>query len=205
MAKERLKSPRARLFVALDLPDRVRHGLEAWQEGALRDPALRPMRPEALHVTLCFLGYHPERAIESIASVMTAVEPRPVEISMEPDPVAVPPRRPRLVAVEGKSPATAELQAELSGRLEAARFYVPEKREFWTHVTVARVRSERGSRARGGRGRPMRTESLPEPLPQELTEPFAAPRVALYRSFLRPSGAEYVRLAELNLTLAEER
>jgi RNA 2',3'-cyclic 3'-phosphodiesterase len=199
MAKERLKSPRARLFVALDLPDPVRDGLELWQARALRDPALRPVRPEALHVTLCFLGYHPERAIESIASVMTAVGPRPVEIRLRPDPEPVPRRRPRLFAVAGESPAAVELQAELSDRLEAERFYVPEKREFWTHVTVARVRPERGSRARGGRGKPMRTEASPEPLPRELTQPFAVPRVALYRSFLRPSGAEYVRLAELGL------
>lgn len=205
MAKERLKSPRARLFVALDLPERVRGGLETWQARELTDPALRPVGPEALHVTLCFLSYHPERAIDDIASVVTGVEPRPVEIRLEPEPVPVPPRRPRLFAVEGESPATSELQAELSDRLEAARFYKPEKREFWTHVTVARVRSERGSRARGRRGKSMRVESPPGALPAELTKPFHAPRLALYRSFLRPSGAEYVRLAELNLTLAEER
>ena len=205
MAKERLKSPRARLFVALDLPDRVRGGLESWQARELADPALRPVSPEALHVTLCFLSYHPERAIDDIASVVTGVEARPVEIRLEPEPVPVPLRRPRLFAVGGESPATSGLQAELSDRLEAARFYKPEKREFWTHVTVARVRSERGSRARGRRGKPMGVETLPGELPAELTEPFHAPRLALYRSFLRPSGAEYVRLAELNLTLAEER
>jgi 2'-5' RNA ligase len=199
MPKERLKSPRARLFVALDLPDPVRDGLEAWQAHALTDPALRPVRSEALHVTLCFLNYHPERAIERMASVVTGVEPRPVEIRLQPNPVTVPPRRPRLFAVEGDSPAASELQAELSERLVEARFYVPEKRAFWTHVTVARMRSERGSGARGGRGKPMRVESPPGALPAELTEPFRAPRLALYRSFLRPSGAEYVRLAELNL------
>jgi 2'-5' RNA ligase len=199
MAKERLKSPRARLFVALDLPDQVRGGLEAWQAQALTDPALRPVRPEALHVTLCFLNYHPERAIESIASLVTGVEPRPVEIHFSADPVAVPRRRPRLLAVEGESPAASELQAELSERLQTERFYRPEKREFWTHVTVARVRSERGSRARGGRGKPMRVQSPPASLVPELAEPFRAPRLVLYRSFLRPSGSEYVRLAELSL------
>jgi len=205
MVKERLKSPRARLFVALDLPHHLRAGLEAWQARALDDPALRPVNPAALHVTLCFLGYHPERALESLTSEVTAVDARPVEIRFQADPVPVPPKRARLFAVEGESPAASALQAELSERLVAARFYKPEKREFWTHVTVARVRSERGSRGRGGRGKPMRVESVPEALPPELTQPFEAPRLALYRSYLRPSGAEYVRLAELNLTLAEER
>jgi 2'-5' RNA ligase len=205
MAKERLKSPRARLFVALDLPDRVRAGLEAWQARALSDPALRPVNPAALHVTLCFLSYHPERAIESVASEVTAVERRSVEIRFEADPAPLPSKRPRLYAVGGCSPAASALQAELSDRLVAARFYKPEKREFWTHVTVARVRSERGSRGRGGRGKPMRVASPPQALPGELTQPFEAPRLALYRSYLRPSGAEYVRLAELNLAPTEER
>lgn len=205
MAKERLKRPRARLFVALDLPDPVCVGLEAWQARGLTDSALRPVNSAALHVTLCFLGYHPERAIESVASEVTGVESRPVEIRFEAVPVPVPAKRPRLFAVEGQSPAASVLQAELEDRLVAARFYKPEKREFWTHVTVARVRSERGSRARGRRGKPMRVESSPQALPAELTQPFEAPRLALYRSYLRPSGAEYVRLAELNLALAEER
>jgi 2'-5' RNA ligase len=205
MAKERLKSPRARLFVALDLPDRVRDGLAAWQRQALADPALRPARREALHVTLCFLGYHPERAIERLEELVTGVDPRPVEIRLDAEPEPVPRSRPRLFAVGGESPAASGLQAELSELLTAERLYKPEKRPFWTHVTVARVRSEKGSRRRGGRGRPMRVEAAPGPLPAALTEPFQASRLALYRSYLRPSGAEYVRLAELNLKLAEER
>ena len=157
-------------------------------------------------MTLCFLGYHPERAIESVASEVTAIGSRSVEIRFEADPAPVPAKRPRLFAAEGQSGAASVLQAELEERLVAARFYKPEKREFWTHVTVARVRSERGSRGRGGRGKPMRVESPPEALPAELTQPFEAPRLALYRSYLRPSGAEYVRLADVESdVLAEER
>jgi hypothetical protein len=49
----------------------------------------------------------------------------------------------------------------------------------------------------------MRVHATPERLPAELTEPFSAVRLALYRSLLKPSGAEYVRLAELNLAFAE--
>jgi RNA 2',3'-cyclic 3'-phosphodiesterase len=203
MAKERLKSPRARLFVALDLPDPVRDGLAAWQVGALADPALRMVGAEALHVTLCFLGYHRERDIERIAAIVTDVEPRFVEIRLDPEPVPIPRRRPRLFAVGGESPVATALQAELSDRLQAERFYKPEKRPFWTHVTVARVRPEKGSRKGGRRGNPRPVERPPGPLPEELLKPFGGARVALYRSFLRPSGAEYVRLAELNLAFAD--
>jgi hypothetical protein len=49
----------------------------------------------------------------------------------------------------------------------------------------------------------MRVEAPPGPLPAELLEPFGAVRVTLYRSRLRPSGAEYVSLAELDLPPAK--
>ena len=74
MAKERLKSPRARLFVALDLPGAVRSGIDAWGDEALRDPALRRLAPESLHVTLVFLGYLPEREVERLAAIVAEIE-----------------------------------------------------------------------------------------------------------------------------------
>ena len=202
MAKERLKSPRARLFVALDLPERVREGLVAWQREALTDPALRPVAAQALHVTLCFLAYQAERDIEPIAETMRSAGARPVPARFKEEPVAVPRNRPRLFAVDTESEGAEVLQAELSDRLEAKGFYRPEKRAFWPHVTVARIKpSKRSDSDRRGhrRGRPMRVEATPEALPAELWEPFGAVRVTLYRSLLRPTGAEYVSLASLDL------
>ena len=58
MAKERLKSPRARLFVALELPREVVARLVAWRAPLVREHDwLRAVRPDSLHVTLCFLGW----------------------------------------------------------------------------------------------------------------------------------------------------
>jgi len=82
--------------------------------------------------------------------------------------------------------------------LEAARLYKPEKRPFWSHVTLARVRSERASGRRRG-GRPMAVSDPLPALPDELLEPFGCVRLTLYRSILRPQGAEYVPLASLDL------
>jgi len=202
VAKERLKSPRARLFVALDLPGPVRAGLVAWQGDALGDPALRAIDPEALHVTLCFLAYQPERDIERIAHVVCGIEPHAVTIRFEAEPIAAPRSRPRLFAVDAPSDEAVALQAELSDRLVAERFYKPEKRPFWPHVTVARVKPEKRtpSERRGRRrGRPALVERPPTALPDELARPFGAVRMTLYRSFLRPAGAEYVPLAALGL------
>jgi RNA 2',3'-cyclic 3'-phosphodiesterase len=188
MATERLKSPRARLFVALDLPAGVRDRIEGWQREAIAsEPALRAPASETLHVTLCFLGYVAERRIEEIEAIVLGLEPRPVEMRFEVEPVAVPPRRPRLYAANAPSEAAERIAADVCGRLEKARLYRPEKRPFWPHVTVARVR------------RNARVRSAPPELPGALAEPFEAVRVALYRSILRPQGAEYVSLAGLDL------
>jgi 2'-5' RNA ligase len=205
VAKERLKSPRARLFVALDLADDVREALAAWQAAECGDPALRPAASRALHVTLCFLGYHPEKAIDRIGEIVTGVRPRPVPVRFEAEPVPLPRGRPRLFAIGADSDASIQLQAELSDTLQEARFYEPEKREFWPHVTVARVRLERrrGSSGRRGRGKPQLVERRPERLPAGLLERFGCVRVALYRSILKPQGAEYVRLAGLDLPPAQ--
>lgn len=194
MAKERLKSPRARLFVALDLPDETREGIVAWGKEELADAGLRPVAPESLHVTLAFLGYRPEKEIEQIAAVVAdSAGPAPwVELR---DPEQRPPRgRARLFALPAISPGTEALQAGLEQKLVEKGFYKPEKRPFWPHVTVARVRPE----ARGSR-RPAVVSEPPGPLPEELREPRIAVRMTLYRSVLQPTGARYVPLAQVEL------
>jgi 2'-5' RNA ligase len=207
VAKERLKSPRARLFVALDLPEAVRAGLAAWQREELTAEELRPANAETLHMTLAFLGHHPERQVERIAAVATDVTVPAPEVRLLPDPVPVPRSRPRLFAIDARSEGSIALQAEVEAKLVDAGFYKPEKRDFWPHLTVARVRSERrpleerGKRGRRRYGRPMRVENPPGPLPEALLEPFYAVRVALYRSHLRRTGAEYVPVATVELPI----
>jgi 2'-5' RNA ligase len=202
MAKERLKSPRARLFVALDLPEDVRAGLEAWQARECTDPALRPVPAGQLHLTLCFLGWQRERDIEAIAAIVTAARPRGVALRFAPEPLARPPRgRPRLFALEAESSAAVELQAELAERLEQDGYFKPEKRPFWPHLTVARVKRERAHEGSGRRRRGGYREVAEPPgrLPKAGERPFDAVRIALYRSDLRPEGAEYTSLATMEL------
>ncbi|HEY6731313.1 MAG TPA: RNA 2',3'-cyclic phosphodiesterase [Solirubrobacterales bacterium] len=194
MAEQRVKSPRARLFVALDLPDPTRDGIVAWGRDSLVDPALRLVAPESLHLTLAFLGQRPEAEIERIAKVVVEhAAPAPwIEVL---DPVQRPPRgRARIYALPVLSPGTEALQEALSRGLEAAGFYRPEKRPFWPHVTVARVRSE----ARGSR-RPAVVSEPPGKLPQWLSEARICRRMTLYRSELKPTGARYVPLAQVQL------
>jgi 2'-5' RNA ligase len=194
MAKERLKSPRARLFVALDLPEDVREGIVAWSREALADPALRPLSPASLHITLAFLGWLPEKEVPRLTRIIEASAAPAPRLELE-DPVPRPERgRPRLFALPAASPGTVELQAGLQERLVEARLYQPEKRPFWSHVTVARVkREERGSK------RPALVSRPPGALPKGLLRPFDGVRITLYRSKLQPQGAQYTPLAQVEL------
>jgi 2'-5' RNA ligase len=195
MSKERLKSPRARLFVALDLSAALRDEIVEWGARELRDPALRVVSPQSLHITLAFLGYLPEREIERLGEVVAGLSAPAPTIRLG-EPVAKPSlRQARLFALPVESPAIVPLQVELEERLVAERLYKAEKRAFWPHVTLARVRpAERGSKC------PRRVESPPGPLPRGLLQPTLLVRVRLYRSELNPKGARYTPLAQVELS-----
>jgi RNA 2',3'-cyclic 3'-phosphodiesterase len=194
MAKERLKSPRVGLFVALDLPASVREEIVAWGRQGLADPALRPVRPDSLHITLAFLAWLPEKEIPRLAEIVEVSRAPAPSIELG-DPVPRPQRgRPRLFALPASSPGAIALQAGLQERLVAARLYEPEKHPFWPHVTVARVRrEERGSK------RPALVSKLPGALPQALLQLAVCRRMTLYRSELQPQGAQYTPLAQVEL------
>ena len=186
-----------RLFVALELPEPVREALVVFREAAADPTVWRPVAPEALHVTLAFLGYRREREIERIAGLLDGVASPAPELRLRPDPVGRPPGRPRLFAIEADSPGTVALQAEISDALERARLYEPEKRAFWPHVTVARTRRERR-----GSNKPAKVDVRPRALPEDLERPFVSIRVRLYRSHLRPQGAEYEPLSSTDLKVS---
>ena len=184
-----------RLFVALDLPDGIRDGLATWGGRELIDPALRPTRPESLHVTLVFLGGRDAPEARRIAEIVRA-SATPAPLMKLEDPITLPRGgRASLFALPAPSPATSELRHGLARRLVAAGLYEPEERDFWPHVTVARVRQEeRGSR------RPMAVTRRPEDLPEGLKEPFLGVRMTLYRSELQSGGSRYAPLAQVELS-----
>jgi 2'-5' RNA ligase len=187
--RRRPGSPRARLFLALDPPEEARAALAAWRAElcAGRDD-LRLPAAATLHVTLVFLGWQPEKAVEAIAEQASAAVAGhgPVELApagVEP----VPPRRPRLFALDLADPggACAALQADAERALAEGGWHRPERRAFWPHVTLARVKRDR-------RAAPLEPAG---PLPAA----FRAADVVLYRSILEPAGARYEALARVRL------
>jgi len=179
---------RVRLFVALELPGHACDALQVWRADVLRLAAgLRAVPPEALHVTLCFLGWRGESEIRAIANACAAVtcEP-PVGLRLG-DVKWLPARGARVLAVgiEDCTGALMRVQATLSKALQAGSWYAPEPRPFLAHVTVARV--QKGARP------PSSALASPSPVAMK------ASTITLFRSRLGPSGARYEPLHTVEL------
>lgn len=183
-------APRARLFLALEPSDADRALLAEWRDRLVagRDD-LRPSAVSTLHLTLVFLGYREEGEIPAIASTALGAVGTLAPARLRSGGVVPVPRRgaPRLFALdlEDEDGRAAAIQSAASDALAAGRFHRPEKRAWWPHVTLARVR-------RGHRAAPIEPA---EPAPAALE----APLVTLYRSTLHPHGARYESLERVAL------
>jgi 2'-5' RNA ligase len=176
-----------RLFVAAEPPERVRDELAHWARRALgRGAGARRLAPESLHLTMCFLGEQPSAVVEEIAAVLAgSVEAfAAVQELAIGAPAWLPPRRPRVLAVEVGDPegTLRELHGALARELATGLGWQPPTERFRPHITVARMRP--------GSERARELEPTP-PLS------FAPTALTLFRSSLNPGGATYVPLASI--------
>jgi len=177
-----------RLFVALELPDRVRDALVAFRDAAADPDVWRPIRAEALHLTLAFLGRRPAADITVVAEILVAAAAAGPAPRLRLDgAVLLPPRRARVLCAGLSDPdgVLSALQARVSAGLAGAGVYMPEERPFRAHATVARLRP--GARA------PRAVAAEPEPLE------FLGGPLTLFESRLHPHGARYEALERVAL------
>jgi 2'-5' RNA ligase len=186
---------RVRAFIALTPPPATIESIADWQRRAVDGRrGLRAIGADALHLTLAFLGDREEEEIERIRGALrAAVEPVPVPVRLEAEPIGLPRRRPRVVAFAATSPVAVSLHEALVARLAAAGLTAPDGRPFRPHLSVARVRGDPDRR----RAREV-LAGLPA-LTERSGHTFDAVRVALYRSQLRSQGARYSVLADVDL------
>ncbi len=190
-----------RLFVAVDLPRRVREALgrlaEELRGRHLRDLRdLRWVRPEGIHLTLKFLGDTPAERVpvieESLAAAVRASAPFRLALGA---PGTFGNRRgPRVLWVDvgGEVGRLRELQAAVERQLVEAGFPA-EEREFSPHLTLARVRQPPAAGTAERVARALEGVSTPN-------AEFEVEEVVLMRSTLQPEGAVYGRLATFALT-----
>jgi 2'-5' RNA ligase len=181
--------PRSRLFVALEPPPEARRALAATARDLAGRVDGRPVRAEAIHLTLAFLGeVAPERG-DALAEAVRAALAGPA-LQATPGAIrALPARsRARVLArelIDDDGALATRAQAVRAAVAEAAGI-PPERRPFLAHLTLARLR------------RPARIASAALDLPRE--HAFAFSRGSLYHSERRGGAPpRYEALVTLDL------
>jgi len=179
---------RLRLFVAVDPPAEMAAALErTLAEIRSLAPAERWSRPDALHLTLAFLGHLPADRLEPIRSALATV-------SAASDPF---PLRIRGAGFFGQNACARVLWLGADGGRELLSLQASlvrelavvghrEDRPFRPHFTLARARDPRGSRRLADASRALAAVDLGSFLVREFV---------LYRSELGPNGSRYTALA----------
>src|SRR5215471_7219188 len=133
-----------RTFVALDLPEAHRETLAAHlAECARVAPAYHWVEPDALHLTLRFIGHQEPAVLDVVRRGLAAIRARPFRLALTGRGTFGPRASPRVVwlgAGEGLDRCT-DLAAISDGACQAAGLE-PDARGFRAHVTLARARRE---------------------------------------------------------------
>jgi 2'-5' RNA ligase len=177
-----------RLFVAMDLPEHVREALKDLIARLKLDcPKGRWVRPEGMHITVKFIGDADPGKLDAIrAALETVRSSAPVGINLRGLGFFPNERRPHAAwcGVEA-SPNLAQLAADIARALEPLGFPA-ESRQFAPHLTLARFSSPDGLQKLVGAASNLKSREFGSARETEFH---------LFQSFLKPSGAEYKRLA----------
>jgi len=183
-----------RMFIALRVPASAELKEVLDWLGRL-GPAVRPVRPECLHLTLKFLGETPVGKVDEIISASNEAVSRLRSFELVFRGIGrMPPRRPRVIFADLADPdlnlplvtgPAAAIEASMEG-LGFAR----ERRPYRPHLTLARIR-----------GRPpAELDEIIETYSEETLAELTCDGFELVRSDLGPGGARYTTLANLPLS-----
>jgi 2'-5' RNA ligase len=197
--------PTIRTFVAVELPEDVKHALTSAQEelraylGKAAN-AIRWVRPEGIHLTLQFLGDVAEASIPDIVKALHAASIGSGHVSLELGGLGVFPnlRRPRVLwaGLDGTPKAMRDLQMlhrAVSEGLTPLGF--KSDKSFDPHLTLGRVRDT---------VRPNELAAISEVISSHADRlvprlTFQIDAISLMKSDLQPGGSIYTRLARLEL------
>ena len=188
-----------RVFVAVDIGDEVRREvtrvittLTGKLEAVKKPPKVAWVKPNALHVTVKFLGELEDADVERIQALLAppiAMEPFLLEWrGIGTFPNNKHPRALWLGVKNGAAPL-AELEAEVSRRLAGEKAVEIEDRAFLPHLTLGRVKM-----AGEGIDWPKLLQSVEVKRATSTVD-----RVTLYRSVLSQYGPNYTGLVSAHL------
>lgn len=187
-----------RAFIAIEMSSEIKQGLDelfAQLQGQTQDMPVRWVPVENIHLTLKFLGNVSPANIEVMKKILQAEASRHEEFEVSVGELGAFPstRRPRVVWVKVQAPP--ELDALQRGiEDETSRLgYTREDRAFKPHLTLGRV--SRNASAE-------KVSHFSEVLESQKVGYIGAMCVRsihLYRSDLKPTGAEYTLLVDAPL------
>jgi RNA 2',3'-cyclic 3'-phosphodiesterase len=182
-----------RTFIAIPLPDACRMMLARMQQNLQRYRAeVRWVAIPSIHLTLKFLGEADTAIIPQLAEALESLSntQRRFELKLQGLGCFPNPRNPRVIwcGVAGEIERLSALQQKVEIACGALGF-APEDREFHPHLTLGRVNGKRNLQ-------PILDYIK---IGSDLECSFQANHFNIYRSILKPQGAEYSVLKSIAL------
>jgi RNA 2',3'-cyclic 3'-phosphodiesterase len=189
-----------RLFIAAELPIELKAELVAAQERLRRGNwPVKWVAPEALHLTLRFLGDTNVELIPDLGAALGTALRRHAAMHLRLSGVGAFPNehRPSVVwaGIGGAVAALGLAQADIEAAIIALGI-APETKPFRAHLTLGRVRREASLEQRQRLGAAIRALPPPKPIP------WALDRVVLFRSELGSDGPTYTEVLDSRLQIA---
>jgi 2'-5' RNA ligase len=188
-----------RTFIAIELDsefkDHLRHVQDRIRE-QVAPRSVRWVRPEAIHLTLKFLGDTPVDAVDQVADALTeaAVQVAPFTFTAGGLGCFPNTRRPRVLWVGLQEPTGRLLRLRDAIEAHVAPLGFPtEKRPFRPHLTLGRVQRYASKSEVREVGDAVKTGTI------GMMDEMAVSTLCHIRSDLQPSGAVYTTLSEVEL------
>lgn len=188
-----------RSFLAIELPEAIRRKIEEVQKDLkLSHADVRWVSPEKIHLTLKFFGSIDGSRIDPIVKSIGGPTQTSSPFSLAVRGMGAFPhlKNPRVIwmGLVDEKEILPSFQRELEKELRKIGFE-SEDRPFHPHLTLGRMKSNRGRDELIGRMEKYREEQFGD---------FQVEKVVLFKSDLRPSGPIYTPLKELRLGLGEK-
>ena len=193
-----------RLFIALDIDEEIRQRIRTFLEG-VRGFAhdARWVKPESLHMTLKFIGEHPEGSLDAVERALAQVSGTPFELCFRGYGFFPTPKSARVFWIGIQS---GPLLSALAGVIDnaTATLGIPkEDRPFSPHLTLARRGGGSGSSRKQKGDSPNKAfQRLSERLAAMTSLEFGtmtAREFFLYQSQLSRDGSRYTKLKRFPL------